>query len=243
MDTRTIHYLNAINRRFYETVAADFDESRQGAWQGWERIVRRVTPPLRVLDVGCGNGRFGVYLCERFGADGLRYHGIDSSAALLDRAREALAHVEATFTLADIVEQPLNDAPDRCDLVVLFGVLHHVPGGDQRAALLRGLASRVAAGGLLAFTEWRFMEDERFRRRVVVWNADIQIEPGDYLLDWRRGEHAIRYCHYVDNAEHARLIAATRLTLVDEYRADAANLYAVLQAQNEPLADFNNITL
>src|SRR5690606_30094418 len=158
-------------------------------------------------------------LYERFGAGGVCYHGIDSSAALLDRARKALANVPATFTLTDIVEQPPDNAHDDYDLVVLFGVLHHIPGGDQRAALLRTLASRVAAGGLLAFTEWRFMEDERFRRRVVVWNTDIQVEPGDYLLEWRRGEHAIRYCHYVDDAEHARLIAATGLTLVDEYRA------------------------
>ncbi len=118
--------------------------------------------------------------------------------------------------------------------MALFGVLHHVPGAEQRAALLRALADRVAPGGILAFTEWRFADEPRFRERIVAWDAvaeygDLAVEPGDYLLDWRRGTPALRYCHHVDDAEHARLIAAAGLRQVAEYRADAANRYAILQ--------------
>lgn len=184
-----------------------------------------------MLDVGCGNGRFGVFLADRLGRDGLRYVGIDSSAALLDRARLALAGIDARLEQRDIVEKPPDESLGQFDLVALFGVLHHIPGAERRRSLLRGLAERVAPGGLLVFAEWRFMDEARFRERVVAWDAGTQVEPGDYLLDWRRGENTVRYCHHGDDAEHAQLVAATGMTTVAEYRADAANLYAVLREE------------
>ncbi len=258
MDDATVRRLNAINRQFYATVADDFDATRGQAWVGWEKLIEYLRPHpqtpfspgegangqvplsplpefgegsgvglLSVLDVGCGNGRFGVFLREKLGA--IRYHGMDNSAALLDKARVSLP--DATLEERDIVEHPPDEGS--YDLVVLFGVLHHLPGADRRLAFLRTLAERVAPGGLLVCTAWRFYEYPRFRDRLVPWDADLQIEAHDYLLDWRRGERALRYCHYVDDAEAERLIAATGLERVAQYRADGftgdVNLYVVLR--------------
>ncbi len=239
MDAETIRRLNAINQRFYATVAAEFDQSRQQAWQGWDRLLPYLSPPLSVLDVGCGNGRFGVFLAEKFGNERLRYHGSDSSAALIARAQVALAGMAATFDQRDLVEQPPDESLGQFDLVALFGVLHHIPGAERREALLRALADRVAPGGILAVSEWRFADEPRFRERIVAWDAvaeygDLAVEPGDTLLDWRRGTTALRYCHHVDDAEHARLIAAVGLPVIAEYRADAANLYTILRRMDKP---------
>ncbi len=231
MEAETIRRLNSINQQFYAAVAAEFDQSRQRAWQGWDRLLPYLAPPLSVLDAGCGNGRFGVFLAEQFGADRLRYHGSDSSAALIARAQAALSTVTATFDQRDLVEQAPDESLGQFDLVVLFGVLHHIPGADRREVLLRALADRVTPGGILAFTEWRFYDELRFRERIVAWDADLDVEPGDYLLDWRRGAQALRYCHHVDDAEHARLIAATGLPVIAEYRADTANFYTILRKQ------------
>ncbi|MBK8029290.1 MAG: class I SAM-dependent methyltransferase [Chloroflexi bacterium] len=241
MDEVTVRRLNAINRQFYVTVADDFDATRGQAWVGWEKLIEHLQPhpptpspggegEISVLDVGCGNGRFGVFLRDKLGA--IRYHGMDNSAALLDKARASLP--DAILEERDIVEHP----PDAgaYDLVVLFGVLHHLPGADRRLAFMRTLAERVAPGGWLVFTAWRFYEYPRFRDRVVPWEADLQVEAHDYLLDWRRGERALRYCHYVDDAEAERLITATGLERVAQYRADGftgdVNLYVVLKKPN-----------
>lgn len=62
MDTKTINHLNAINRAFYATVANDFDQTRGTAWPGWKRLQPYLTLPLSVLDVGCGNARFALFL-------------------------------------------------------------------------------------------------------------------------------------------------------------------------------------
>lgn len=232
MDESTIRRLNAINQQFYETVAADFDATRQKPWLGWRQLVPYLSAGMRVLDVGCGNGRFGMFVAENL-QGAFSYVGLDNSAALLKRARAALGHMDAHLLIHDVVTAPLGDDLGRFDLVVLFGVLHHVPGAAQRLDLMRRLAQCVQPGGWLVFSEWRFYEDERLRARILPWDAEMQVEPKDYLLDWRRGATALRYCHYVDDAEHERLVAATGLAVAAEFRADSANLYSVL---HKPLA-------
>lgn len=234
MDELIINRLNTINRDFYRTTAANFDKSRGSAWPGWDKLLPHLSLPMSVLDVGCGNGRLGVFLHDKFGTDVL-YHGVDNSPELLAAARAALP--EVTFEERDIVDNP----PDAgtYSLVTLFGVMHHIPGAERRLALMRKLAERVAPGGLLVFTTWRFYEVEKLRERITPWPADLaaNVEAGDYLLDWRRGVTALRYCHYVDDAEQAALIAASGLTEIDTYRADgytdADNSYSILRLNSD----------
>jgi SAM-dependent methyltransferase len=230
MNDATIKRLNEINRTFYRMTAEDFDESRGQPWPGWDALLPYLKPPLTVLDVGCGNGRFGAFLAQKLGTD-LVYCGMDSNPVLLERARAALSGLEARLELRDVIENPPDGG--EYDLVALFGVLHHVPGNWQRREFMHTLAQRVAQGGYLAFAAWRFYDFGRFRQRIVPWPDDLDVETGDHLLDWRRGVHALRYCHYVDDAEHSDLIAATGLAEITTYCADGrtndANRYSLLR--------------
>ena len=231
MDDQTIHRLNAINREFYRVTADEFDQTRGRPWPGWARLLPHLRAPLSVLDVGCGNGRLGVYLNEHF--DEVDYHGVDSNPALLARAQASLP--DGVFTERDVVEQPPDEG--QYDLVALFGVIHHIPGAQQRQAFMQALAARVGPGGMLAFACWRFYDFERFRARITPWPEDVVVEAHDYLLDWRRGETALRYCHFVDDDEHAALVAATGLEEIDTYRADGfrgtVNRYSLLRRRSE----------
>lgn len=235
-EPETRRRLNAINRSFYEVAAEDFDQTRASAWSGWERLLPHLRLPLTGLDVGCGNGRFGVFLHERLRptvSNPLTYTGIDASAPLLERARAALADrdgLSLSLQQHDLTEQPLDLPPQ--DVIALFGVLHHIPGAAERADLLRSLAARLRPGGLLIVTVWRFLDFPRFRERIIPWPEDIQPEPDDYLLDWRRGPYSLRYCHHTGDAELQSLSAATGLAQIDTFRADGpenrANLYLLL---------------
>jgi SAM-dependent methyltransferase len=256
MDDTTIRKLNDINRAFYAATAGDFHATRGTAWRGWERLLPHLAYGISVLDVGCGNGRFGVFLADAQRLP-LVYHGIDNSPALLAYARDALAgrdRVRATFDEIDLVESLLSSAtpvlvPHTYDLVVLFGVMHHVPGSVLRLRLMRALAQCVKPGGLLAIACWRLYEQERFRQRIVPWDSldtaastvklATAVEPGDYLLDWKRGTHALRYCHHVDDAEHDALVEASGLREIERYRADGetgdANVYSIATRAASPV--------
>ncbi len=239
MDNATRQALNAINQRFYAATAADFDASRATPWSGWTQALSHLDAPVTsVLDLGCGNGRFARFLLES-GYAPLRYQGLDNSPALLNAARAALTALpglhDLTLTLHDLVTDGLpEDGGARYDLVVLFGVMHHLPGTDFRRALLTAAAQRVAPGGALIFTAWRFADDPRLSPRITPWRADLAalVEPGDHLLDWRRGTVALRYCHHIDAAEHDALVTATGLEEAARFSADGRdgqrNRYSVL---------------
>ncbi len=231
MDESTARRLNAINRDFYRQTARDFDATRQRPWSGWTRLLRSVRRPVEsVLDIGCGNGRFARFLAAHQ-TQPFDYCGIDSNDELLKYAsahRPGATHIQADLLRHDILFQPWPTCT--AQLVVLFGLLHHVPGLGRRRDLLRAAAKSVLPGGWLAFTAWRFLDSARLQERILPWSDDFQVEAGDYLLDWRRGSRAVRYCHHIDDGEHAGLISATGLRVVDDYREDGGlNRYTILQ--------------
>ena len=233
MDAHTIRRLNDINRQFYAQTAPHFNQTRNAAWAGWMQLLPHLNFPytVRVLDVGCGNGRFGLFMAEHF--KNVTYTGLDNSPALLAFAQAALTDKISALTLQahDIIEEPLPAG--EFDLVVLFGVIHHVPGYVNRQKFMQSLAEKVAPQGYLAFASWRFYEQSRFKERLVDWSDDFQVEENDFLLDWRQGTTALRYCHYVDDAEQQAIIQATGLTEVTTFRADGKtqdlNCYTLLQ--------------
>ncbi len=236
MDPFTQRRLNAINREFYLQAAGEFDQTRQRPWRGWQRLLQALDVPVcSVLDLGCGNGRFALFLA-RSQASAFKYIGIDSSPPLLAAARvgvEAQPAIDSEFQERDLV---WDGPPEReAQLVTLFGLMHHVPGYQKRMSLLRAAADCVAPGGCLAWAAWRFYELDRFRNRIVPWPDELQVEKHDYLLDWRRGERALRYCHYINDEEHDALIRASGLTVIADYRADGAggklNRYTVLRRE------------
>lgn len=251
MDRETAQALAEINRVFYRERAAEFSATREHPWPGWTRVLACLggaPRPLRVLDVGCGNGRFASFLARRL-AEPFAYVGVDASGALLARARRRpLEPGRATWLCRDwSLEGPERALPAGCfSLVALFGVLHHVPGAAARLALLQAAARRLAPGGLLALTAWRFEAVPRLRGRVLTWeeyNRDAprpvdpaQLEPGDRLLRWGQpGSGALRFCHFAGDAETDRLGAELGLETLAAYRADGRhrqlNRYLVLRAR------------
>lgn len=243
MDPATRDRLLELNRHFYAVVAEPFHETRRGWTPGKTRLLD-YTParrPLRVADIGCGNGRFAVML-DSLGAP-VAYTGVDRGAELLALARQHtanLGHVAAQFVQADLAEQGwascLGDPPPRFDLVVCLATLQHLPSYPLRAQVMRSLASLLAGDALLAVSAWQFLDSDRLAARQIKWSeaglsAD-DVDAGDALLPWKQGAFAIRYVHQIDQAEMDRLAAGAGLEIRAVYRADGKegnlNLYALM---------------
>lgn len=251
MNRATVDRLNRINQEFYSARAGEFDQARDRPWQGWERIVEEIRPAaasrrLAVLDVACGNGRFASYLQGELG--GFDYVGVDSSRPLLERARARIGELEgvdAELVEADLTRSRAEEALGgrRFDLVLVIGLLHHVPGFELRSRLLADLVKRIAPGGFMAVAFWQFARYERFRSRFVDWQSfnrssaepvdTSELEEGDYLLAWGDDRSAVRYCHWSGPAEIAALVATTAAASHELYSGragDRFNLYALIRA-------------
>ena len=236
MNNQIVRQLLAINHRFYSEFARAFSETRSSAQTRLDRIVAYIGNDVKVLDVGCGNGR----LAERLENEGRRvdYVGIDASPELvaLAAARKSKLHrVAAEFFVADITAADWSAAlpPDSFDIAVALAVLHHIPSFDLRVQVLRELGARLKPGGTFVMTNWHFERNERLRKKIVPWeNVGIdasEVESGDALLTWQRGGIGYRYLHLITQSEVLRLANESGLHVVKQFYADAdLNLYSVL---------------
>jgi tRNA (uracil-5-)-methyltransferase TRM9 len=244
VNRETVDALDALNRAFYATHAEDFLATRAGPWPGWNgllphlRELARPDAPIRILDVGCGNARFGGWLGLHLERPH-RYTGLDRSLPLLARARTDDSRQPPPRLLCDIVRSA-GALPCRAasfDAVLGLAFLHHVPSFDLRRALICDLLRVLRPGGVLAISFWQFAEEERFRRRIVdLRHLDRakapaidahKLEDGDHLLAWGelsasspRSPSSVRYCHHTSPEEADRLLAGQPATLVESYRAD-----------------------
>lgn len=116
---------------------------------------------LRVLDAGCGMGRW-LHFARRRGASVV---GMDVSPAIdVAAAREG----RGDFVQADLRRPPLTAGT--FDLVYCLGVLHHL---EDPVAGLRVLAELVRPQGQVRFYVYRTIEDEHWTKRALLQGVTL----------------------------------------------------------------------
>jgi SAM-dependent methyltransferase len=129
----------------YGPLAARYDELRP-AGKGWLEVAGLALDALagatRLLDVGCGTGRFAALAAERLGC---RVWGVDASREMLEAARRRTGARGVGWRQAHAERLPFRDG--WFDAVHAHLVLHAV--SDRRAAIVE-MARVCAPGGRLA---------------------------------------------------------------------------------------------
>jgi SAM-dependent methyltransferase len=115
----------------------------------FDQLLRgRITPGMRVLDAGSGNGRNLVYLLqagyEVFAADA----DAEALAAVGDMARTLAPHLPAANFRTEPVEA-MSFAAGSVDAVLSIAVLHFASDDQHFDAMLRRMWRTLRPGGLL----------------------------------------------------------------------------------------------
>lgn len=127
---------SATENADFGRLAADYDRLRPGFTDVEELLVREADlRGRRVLDVGCGTGRFAAWLADAHAA---RVWGVDREPKMIETAKARGSRAE--FRVADAERLPFRDG--WFERVTMQLVLHHL---DRARAL--GEAQRVLAAG------------------------------------------------------------------------------------------------
>jgi tRNA (uracil-5-)-methyltransferase TRM9 len=243
MKSSTVNSLNNLNQEFYNTIGPIWNPASDYYWEGWTKLLELIQNSykknLKVLDIGCGNARFFQFLQEKLPDLKISYTGIDSSQFLLSQASNRSANENNNYILiqADILQTNwLQSVDSDYDLVVMFGLIHHIPGKNNRLNFFKNVASLINPSGKLIFTTYQFLDLPRLVKRVVDFStADNQLlaqklgidtldlEKGDYILDWVKLKTSYRYCHYFYQDEIDELTNPQNLTLQKAFLADDRN--------------------
>lgn len=213
---QTFRELIQLNQAFYDSKSGrSFSRHRRHPWKGWDACINVISDTSHVLDLGCGNGRFLQFLCEKRPHDRMFYTGVDASLQMIDIASERCQQfhrVHAQFLRGDITssrifETLLSLGP--FTLIVLCAVLHHIPSMELRLQILKRCAAlNTPIGSMLMLSFWSFEKVPRIENKYRSWPDDIARDPGDYLMAWKQGtesEH-LRYCHHFSDDDRNMII-------------------------------------
>ena len=231
MEPEAIKRMLELNYLFYQTFAVHFSATRQRIQPGVRKILKSIPSNHNILDVGCGNGNLRRELVHQ-GHNG-QYTGLDFSPDLLGFAAR-MAHQDSeqapdvkspVFILLDLTKRDWGLSESiSYETVFTFAVLHHIPSIELRLILLQNIHKLIAPAGRLYLSVWQFLNSPKLRARVQDWSeiglTKDQIDPGDYLLDWRNGGIGIRYVHHFSQEELSELAFLSDFRVKSSYYSD-----------------------
>lgn len=166
-DASRLAEVQRLRKENFETHAGPGSSERQlvpgRSWAAWARALGHLLPPLRVADIGCGEG----YLTIEASRWASRVTAIDRSQAVLRKA-QALAGRRGVRNVVwkrgEFEKLPIKDAS--VDVALLSQALHHA--ADPAAALAEA-ARILVPGGRVLLLDLREHDQEWVKRMGDRW--------------------------------------------------------------------------
>lgn len=193
MIKKDILEINELNSKFYSLHTESFDRSREFYWEGFNDTLAYIKENTKILDLGCGNARFYRFLKEK--ELKIDYLGIDNNPKFIEKNKEI--YNEAKFEKLDVITE-IEEINETFNLVIIFGVTHHLPSKEYRKVWFEKISKLVEKDGFLVISFWNFDKDKEDKRfQTEFYNK----EEGDYFLGWKKDFSEHRYCHIYSEEE------------------------------------------
>jgi ArsR family transcriptional regulator len=174
-DARLQEVLRVRKENFDTHGSADTRDSRQlvpgRSWAAWSRALGMLLPPLKVADLGCGEG----YLTIEAARWAAQVVAVDRSELVLNRAK-ALAQrrrvTNVTWKRGELEKLPIKDSS--VDVALLSQALHHA---SNPARAVAEAARVTVGGGRVLILDLREHREEWVRAKL-----------GDRVLGFNDGE-------------------------------------------------------
>lgn len=170
-------YLLDKTKRDYNAAAQEFSNRRQHIWDEMKFLFDDyLAPGDKVLDLGCGNGRF----FEVMRGKNVDYAGVDVSQKLIEIAKQrylyppqsrhnfknvgGFGRARAKFQVGDALNLPFPD--NFFDKVYSIATLHHIPSKELRCQFLKEAKRVLKPGGLLISTCWNLWQSSKKRKQI-----------------------------------------------------------------------------
>lgn len=177
-DDARLHEVLRLRKENFETHAGpDTRDARQlvpgRSWAAWSRALGMLLPPLKVADLGCGEG----YLTMEAARWAARVIAVDRSEAVLRRARGLAQRRRVKNVIwkrGELEHLPIAD--EHVDVAMLSQALHHA---EQPARAVAEAARIIAPGGRVLVLDLRTHQETWVHNKLgdrVLGFADAELK-------------------------------------------------------------------
>lgn len=169
----------------YTAIADEFDITRKSSWPEFMLFEKALVKSqslsannktkIKLLDVGCGNGRLFDFLDHKI----IDYTGADNNSALLRIAKKN--NPKARFKKADMLS--LGYKSNQFDSVWCIAALHHLPTQALQKKVLVNIKKILKKGGTLMITVWNLWQpkykkliDIKTHHSYIPWGNPVKAE-------------------------------------------------------------------
>ncbi len=237
MKERYAKILLEKNREGYNRIAQDFNRRRDWIPPDFEILERYINQGEKILDLGCGNGRFSEIV-----GDKANYYGVDVSEKLVEIAKKK--YPNKNF----LVSQPLTlfFKNNFFDKIFCLAVLHHLPSKKNRKDFLKEIKRILKPGGLLILTVWDLSSYPKaksllFKYTLLKLIGKTKLDFKDIFYPWKNNEGEIliqRYIHIFSEKELKRLVKSAGFVIKEKgilQRSEKwRNIFLIAQNQENP---------
>ncbi|MDD4990327.1 MAG: class I SAM-dependent methyltransferase [Candidatus Pacebacteria bacterium] len=241
MDKNTAQKLLDKVRDDYNQISEDFSNTRVQIWPETAILFDYIKKGDRVLDLGCGNGRFVNIIKEKGG----EYFGTDVSEKLIETAKRL--HPNGNFQTTEPLKLPFSEG--YFDIIYLIAVFHHIPLKGFRLEFLKEAKRVLKPGGFLILTVWKPKDKQekllglKFLFKKIfglpphhnfVWCGGESggLDFGDVIEPWFGRNKGERYFHCFTKNELTKLVLKVGLEIkesgiIKNERGNRNNIYFV----------------
>jgi ubiquinone/menaquinone biosynthesis C-methylase UbiE len=173
------------------------------SWKGLAEMCIKLLPPMRIADIGAGEGTLSLLLAQR----AIHVTGIDNSEKMVEYANSVARRAgvkNVDFQLGDIEELPLPDAS--VDLALFSQSLHHAL--HPQRAVHEAFRVLKPGGRVVVLDLQRHAFEEARELYADVWLGFTQVELLEFLRKARFRHADVTLVHREDEAPHLETVLA-----------------------------------
>lgn len=170
----------------YDNFAKTFANSRKNLkWAEVNTILEILKNEnlTKILDIGCGSGRFLENYKNFFGNSPELYLGLDASQNMIIEAKKNLENKNknSTKNFFEICEMQnlenffeKNNFP-KFDAIIFLASFHHLENENERIEVLKSAKKILNENWKIFLTNWNLLEQEKYQNSHL-WNGDFKIK-------------------------------------------------------------------
>jgi len=235
MNKQAEKFLLKIVSSGYEDIAESFNETRKKPMKSFVYDIVEKLPIKsgdKILDIGCGNGRFLDVLMTKKNNINWSYLGLDNSAKLIKYAQDKYNNKFEVINIIDLKKIKENNFK----YIFSWAAFHHLPGNNLRSKFLKDIYNLISPEGFFVFSVWKLRNRKNFFGLSLksfleqILQGRI-LDFGDLIFNWKgdkNGKIRPRYYHAFSKKGLLRLISKTNFK-VEKFLEDDFNYYYILK--------------